>query len=135
MGDALYHDTAGRVCVPVGTITVREASAPEGYLAASTTNIVHVSAAGTSEVISTYVAPKVAEQVKRGDLRLVKVREGSMAPRALRRPTSARSGPTRDHLTVPSTATDSTCGASSQDTSRNAHPRRLLAMEVVGDLV
>jgi len=78
MGDALYHDTAGRVCVPVGTITVREASAPEGYLAASTTNIVHVSAAGTSEVISTYVAPTVAEQVKRGDLRLVKVREGNM---------------------------------------------------------
>jgi len=77
-GDALYHDTAGRVCVPVGTVTVRETSAPEGYLAAGTTDVIHVSATGTSEVISTYVAPKVAEQVKRGDLRLVKVREGSM---------------------------------------------------------
>ena len=78
-GDALYHDTAGRACVPVGTVTVRETAAPEGYLAAGGTQVAHVTSSGTAELVSAYVAPKVPEQVKRGDLSLVKVREGSMA--------------------------------------------------------
>lgn len=77
-GDELYRDASGNAVVPLGTVAIRETRAPEGYKASGGTFVTHVTAGGTSERVSTYAAPTVAEQVSRGDLELVKAESGSM---------------------------------------------------------
>ena len=77
-GDELYRDADGNAVVPLGTVAIRETKAPEGYKASGETFVTHVTAEGSSNRVSTYVAPTVSEQVRRGDLELVKVESGSM---------------------------------------------------------
>lgn len=77
-GDELYRDASGNAVVPLGTVAIRETRAPEGYKASVGTFVTHVTAEGTSERVSTYAAPTVSEQVRRGDLELVKAESGSM---------------------------------------------------------
>jgi hypothetical protein len=77
-GDDLYRDAAGNAVVPLGTVAIRETRAPEGYVASDKTFVTRVTAEGTAEHVSTYAAPTVAEQVRRGDLELVKAESGSM---------------------------------------------------------
>ncbi|MEE8704457.1 MAG: VaFE repeat-containing surface-anchored protein [Olsenella sp.] len=72
-GDPLYRDSRGEVGIPVGTVAIREAKAPAGYLADGATRVVRVTPEGDAETISTYAAPTFSEQVMRGDLRFVKV--------------------------------------------------------------
>ena len=77
-GDELYRDASGNAVVPLGTVAIRETRVPEGYKASVGTFVTHVTAEGTSERVSTYAAPTVSEQVRRGDLELVKAESGSM---------------------------------------------------------
>ncbi|WP_199589513.1 VaFE repeat-containing surface-anchored protein, partial [Olsenella sp. AM30-3LB] len=77
-GDELYRDASGNAVIPLGTVAIWETRAPEGYKASGGTFVTHVTAEGTSERVSTYAAPTVAEQVSRGDLELVKAESGSM---------------------------------------------------------
>jgi LPXTG-motif cell wall-anchored protein len=77
-GDDLYRDAVGNAVVPLGTVAIRETRAPEGYVASDKTFVTRVTAEGTAEHVSTYAAPTVAEQVRRGDLELVKAESGSM---------------------------------------------------------
>ena len=77
-GDELYRDASGNAVVPLGTVAIRETRAPEGYKASVGIFVTHVTAEGTSERVSTYAAPTVSEQVRRGDLELVKAESGSM---------------------------------------------------------
>lgn len=81
----LYISAAGDPCIPLGTVTVQEVKAPEGYLLNDriyTTEITEGS--GTTESVYTYNTPEigsdeeVAEQPKRGDVQFVKVKDGTM---------------------------------------------------------
>ncbi|MCL2323985.1 MAG: SpaA isopeptide-forming pilin-related protein [Actinomycetia bacterium] len=77
-GDALYASTAGIPAIPLGTVSVQEIKAPTGYLlGAQPVYVSQISSAGTAETVSTYNAPAVPEQVKRGDLELIKAAETS----------------------------------------------------------
>lgn len=80
-----YISAAGDPCIPLGTVTVQEVKAPEGYLLNDkvyTTEITE--GAGTVESVYTYNEPEigsdaeVAEQPKRGDIKFVKVKDGTM---------------------------------------------------------
>ncbi len=80
-----YLDSKGSICLPLGTVTIQEVKAPEGYLLNDkiyTDEIAEVSE--TIETVSTFNEPvigtndEMAEQVKRGDIQLVKVRDGVM---------------------------------------------------------
>lgn len=80
-----YYSTAGKVCIPLGTVTIQEVKAPEGYLLNDkiyTTEITESSE--TVESVYTYNIPKIgsdvemAEQPKRGDIKFVKVKDGTM---------------------------------------------------------
>ena len=80
-----YLDSKGSICLPLGTVTIQEVKAPEGYLLNEkvyTDEIAEVSE--TIETVSTFNEPvigtndEMAEQVKRGDIQLVKVRDGVM---------------------------------------------------------
>ena len=72
-GDDLYHDSKGNPTVPLGTVVVTETKAPEGYLLTDTKpHTVSVTAEGTAEAVTTYVAPEVADDVIRGGMSLAK---------------------------------------------------------------
>ena len=127
-GDALYRDSRGEACVPVGTVAITETSAPDGYLGDDATHVVHVTGEGTAETVSTYATPTVAEQVRRGDLELVKAESGSMARLAgvPFRITSATTG--ESHIIV----TDEN-GQASTSSSWAAHTTRTNANDSAGE--
>lgn len=75
-GDELYYDSAGNPTLPLGTYLIQETKAPEGYLLGDDTVFVRtVTQAGDAENVETYDIPIHPEQVKRGDLMLVKAAE------------------------------------------------------------
>lgn len=80
-GDALYKNSAGDATIPIGTFTVQETKAPEGYLLTTPTlpndiRIFHITDDGTDgEFLYVYNAPIVREQIKRGDIEIVKYQE------------------------------------------------------------
>ena len=77
-GDAFYTDSNGNYTFPLGTVTVQETKAPTGYLLTDgELKVQNVTSDGTLETVRTFVEPDednptVTEQIKRGDLRLVK---------------------------------------------------------------
>jgi hypothetical protein len=72
-GDELYHDSKGNPTVPLGTVVVTEVTAPEGYLLTDDKpHTVRVTAEGTAEAVTTYVAPEVGDDVIRGGMSLAK---------------------------------------------------------------
>ncbi|WP_417119283.1 VaFE repeat-containing surface-anchored protein [Olsenella phocaeensis] len=64
--------------IPLGTVTVRETKAPEGYLPDTEEHVLAVTAedAGNEAVFELAPDGEFTEQVKRGDVELVKVGEG-----------------------------------------------------------
>ena len=78
-GDSLYTSTDGYATLPIGTVSVQETKAPQGYLLTdSTVHIQQVTSNSATERVSTFVepsedAPTVHEQVKRGDIAFNKV--------------------------------------------------------------
>jgi len=78
-GDAFYTDTQGNNCLPIGTITIQESKAPEGYFADEETFVIKLAEDGEAETIATVNASTAAEQVYRGDLEFVKVSDGDLA--------------------------------------------------------
>lgn len=80
----LYRDGYGKAVFPLGTYVVRETSPSEGYLLSDAASVLRVqpAAGGREPSLSGDVADggfvASAEQVKRGDLSLVKVREDDM---------------------------------------------------------
>lgn len=77
-GDDFFTDSTGKATLPLGTVTIQETKAPAGYLLGdSPLSIQQVTSDGTLETVHTFLEPDianptVAEQVKRGDMRLVK---------------------------------------------------------------
>ncbi|MBM6808309.1 VaFE repeat-containing surface-anchored protein [Faecalicoccus pleomorphus] len=71
-GDDLYYTTEGDPSVPLGTITIQETRAPEGYLLDDTLFIRQITSKGTTEIVETYNQPVIKEQVILGDFSIHK---------------------------------------------------------------
>lgn len=78
-GDEFYYQMDGTTpCVPLGTVTVQETKAPEGYLLNESVFVQKIVAEGTQETVECYQTAIVADQVYRGDLEFVKVSDGDL---------------------------------------------------------
>lgn len=82
----LFRDASGKVAYPIGTYTIKEVDPSEGYLISDGSYLVKVEKSGNGTKVSGdakssggSTAIPDAEQVKRGDLALTKVRESDMA--------------------------------------------------------
>lgn len=80
-----YYSAAGDPCIPLGTVTIQEVKAPEGYLLNDKIYTCEIKDdGGKIESVYTYNVPEVgseeavSEQVKRGDLKFVKIKDGTM---------------------------------------------------------
>lgn len=80
-----YLNSKGKITLPLGTVTIQEIKAPEGYLLNDKIYTSVIKDDGKKvETVNTLNVPKIgsnpemAEQVKRGDIQLVKVKDGVM---------------------------------------------------------
>ncbi len=71
-GDEFYYSSFGTPTLPLGTITIQETKAPEGYLINSEIFVRQITTDGNVEGVSTYNAPIVPETVIHGGVRLQK---------------------------------------------------------------
>ena len=72
-GDNLYYTSNGEPTLPIGTITIQETKAPEGYLLNSQIFVQQITSNGsTNQVINTYNTPIIPEQVMKGSVELYK---------------------------------------------------------------
>lgn len=76
-GDDFYYMSTGDITLPLGTITIQETKAPDGYLLNDEIYIRQITSAGTAERVNTYNEPTIPEDIIRGDLQLVKFSEPS----------------------------------------------------------
>lgn len=73
-GDPFYKNSAGRIVMPLGTLTIQETKAPVGYRLNSEIHTIHVTPDNQeTEDVHTYVVPDQPEQVNRGDIRVEKI--------------------------------------------------------------
>ena len=73
-GDNFFKDINGDVCIPLGTVTVQETKAPEGYLLGNQPlYVMQCRENGHFESVETYNAPKDPEQVIKGGAKISKV--------------------------------------------------------------
>lgn len=77
-GDAFYHDTAGAIALPLGTVVIEEVQAPTGYLKNSQLMVTTIKASGLAEHVENWQAKEFTEQVIRGDFSFIKARSGTM---------------------------------------------------------
>lgn len=71
-GDEFYYASNGDPTIPVGTVTMQETKAPEGYLLNNEIFVVKVKPEGNDEILNTYQEPIVPEQVIKGKIRIAK---------------------------------------------------------------
>ncbi len=77
-GDAFYKNSSGAPSVPIGTITIQETKAPEGYLLNPEIYVRQITASGTTENVKGYNPPVAKEQIMKVDL--WKMQEGTKVP-------------------------------------------------------
>ena len=78
-GDEFYYQMDGATpCLPLGTVTVQETKAPEGYLLNESVIVQQIVAGGTTETVECYQTAVAEDQVYRGDLEFVKVSDGDL---------------------------------------------------------
>lgn len=69
------QNALGQIGLPYGTVAIREASAPSGYLPSETIYVRQIEPGASATNVSTYNQPEVPEQVKRGDVSIMKFGE------------------------------------------------------------
>ena len=75
-GDAFYTDLNGKICLPLGTITVQEINPPQGYILDCTVYVQKLDrTSSTSEHISAFRTFSVKDTVNR--LKVIKTQEGT----------------------------------------------------------
>ena len=77
-GDALYISPSGHPSIPIGTITIQETKAPEGYLLNPQLFVMQITSKGTDQYVNTYNKPIIPENIFKLDLK--KVQEGTEIP-------------------------------------------------------
>ena len=76
-GDDFYYQSDGKtICMPLGKVVITEIKAPEGYLINGEIFTAYITPSGVKETVLVYNEQSVLEQVKRGDLEMVKVSDG-----------------------------------------------------------
>ena len=123
-----YLDSKGSICLPLGTVTIQEVKAPEGYLLNDKIYTDEIAEGNeTVETVSTFNAPvigsneEVAEQVKRGDIQFVKVKDGVMSrlPNVQFRITSKTTGESHVVCTDDNGMIDTSAGFNSHKNDTN----------------
>jgi len=71
-GDDFYYNVTNNPTLPLGTITIQETKAPEGYLINLEIFVRQITSASIDQFISTYNAPIIPEQVMKGAVELYK---------------------------------------------------------------
>lgn len=71
-GDAFYRDSNGYETFPLGTVTVQETKAPEGYLLNTELFVRQITSDGIIEPVDTYNAPEIPEQIIKGGVSIEK---------------------------------------------------------------
>lgn len=74
-GSAFYYNDQNAVCIPRGTIVVRETKAPKGYLKSNTVSFQKIMEGSNVAGLITYNAAEVPEQVYRSDFEFTKKAE------------------------------------------------------------
>lgn len=77
-GDALYYSSDGNPSIPVGTVTMQETKAPEGYFINNELFVRKITTSGNTEHIYTYNQPEVLEKVIKFNIK--KVQAGTSTP-------------------------------------------------------
>ena len=75
-GDPLYTNQAGLPSLPIGTITIEEIKAPEGYLRNEEIFICHITPEGTTENVHTYKYPMIVDELLTLEMRKVEAKTG-----------------------------------------------------------
>lgn len=71
-GDDFYRNSNNEINLPLGTITIQETKAPEGYLLNSEVYVRRITANGDDEFVETYNMPTIKEEVVKGDIQITK---------------------------------------------------------------
>lgn len=72
-GDEFYRDSSGNITLPLGTVTIQEVKAPEGYNLNDEIFLRQITITGDAEEVRTFNMPEIPEDVIRGDLEIIKV--------------------------------------------------------------
>lgn len=71
-GDAFYLNSVGDVTLPIGTITIQETKAPEGYVLSDEVFVRQITSEGDMESVNTYNLPLVDNTPKKGGIEIEK---------------------------------------------------------------
>lgn len=74
-GDAFFYNEQNNICIPRGTIVVRETKAPTGYLKSNAVSFQKIMEGSNTEAFKTYNLAEVPEQVYRSDFEFTKKAE------------------------------------------------------------
>ena len=72
-GDPVWRNQEGAFVLPLGTLTIEETKAPEGYNLSGEVQLCRITGEGEAEYVETYAAPDFPEDIIRGDLEIIKV--------------------------------------------------------------
>lgn len=72
-GDSFWKDQNGNPILPLGTVTIEETKAPEGYNRNEEIFVRKITSSGNGPKVETYENPVVPEDIIRGDLEIIKV--------------------------------------------------------------
>lgn len=76
-GDEFYKNSKGYNILPLGTITIQETKAPEGYLLNPEVFVRQITPSGDTEGVETYNMPTIEEDIIRGDIQIAKYGESN----------------------------------------------------------
>ena len=71
-GDAFFYNGQNNICIPRGTVVIRETKAPTGYVKSDDVSFQKIQENPTTDAVRTYNVPEVAEQVYRSDIEFTK---------------------------------------------------------------
>ena len=78
-GDAFFYNGQNNICIPRGTIVIRETKAPAGYVKSDDVSFQKIQENPTTGAVRTYNVPEVAEQVYRSDIEFTKKADNGSA--------------------------------------------------------
>ena len=78
-GDAFFYNGQNNICIPRGTVVIRETKAPAGYVKSDDVSFQKIQENPTTVAVRTYNVPKVAEQVYRSDIEFTKKADNGSA--------------------------------------------------------